>query len=120
MSTFPNIGTPIGPKEPSRPTSTQRIPKTKARLTRRIAACLAALTIIGLPVMAATYKEQAGVVVVEAEHFDTRTSNADGHVWQIMPDENGNPNTAADAGFTNARGDKYMQSEPDAAGGGAS
>ena len=67
---------------------------------------------------AAIYKEVGGVVVIEAEHFDARTTNSDGHRWQIMPAENGSPNTAADAGFTMARGDKYMQSLPDAAGGG--
>lgn len=70
------------------------------------------------PASGATYKEQGGVVLVEAEHFDVRTANGDGHVWQIMPDENSNPNTAADGGFVNARGDKYMQALPDVAGGG--
>jgi hypothetical protein len=40
------------------------------------------------------------------------------HHWAIMPDENGKPDTAADPGFANARGGKYMQSLPDTAGGG--
>lgn len=63
---------------------------------------------------AATYKESGGRVVIEAEHFDARTANADGHRWQIVPDENGNPNSPADGGYANARGGKYMQSLPDA------
>ncbi len=68
---------------------------------------------------AAVYKEQGGRVVVEAEHFDTRTTHAtDGHHWAIMPDENNNPDAAADAGFANARGGKYVQSLPDTAGAG--
>jgi hypothetical protein len=61
----------------------------------------------------AIYKEQGGVVVVEAEHFDARTTNTDGHRWAIMPDENGKPETAVDAGYAGARGNKYMQSLPD-------
>ena len=69
---------------------------------------------------AAIYKETGGIVVVEAEHFDQRTTNdSDQHHCAIMPDENGNPDTAADSGFTNARGGKYMQSLPDSAGGGS-
>jgi Concanavalin A-like lectin/glucanases superfamily/PA14 domain len=72
-----------------------------------------------LPLHAATYKEAAGRVVIEAEHFDKRTTNTTGlHHWAIMPDENGKPDTAADPGFANARGGKYMQSLPDTAGGG--
>jgi hypothetical protein len=88
---------------------------------KKIFTCTLALLLYAatLTTNAATYKEAGGVVVVEAEHFDVRTVNADGHRWAIMPDENGNPDTAADAGFANARGGKYMQSLPDAAGGGA-
>ncbi len=60
-------------------------------------------------------------MVVEAEHFDKRTTNTvDLHHWAIMPDENGNPDTAADPGFTGARGGRYMQSLPDSTGGGIS
>jgi hypothetical protein len=68
---------------------------------------------------AAIYKESAGRVVVEAEHFDARTMNStDRHHWAIMPDENGVPDTAASPDYLNARGGKYMQSLPDSAGGG--
>src|SRR5262245_56005735 len=70
--------------------------------------------VAGLPVTAAVYKEAGGRVVIEAEHFDKRTTNtADMHHWQIVPDENGNPDTPTDPGFNNARGGKYMQSLPD-------
>src|SRR2546423_7729076 len=71
-----------------------------------------------LSMNAAIYKEAGGRVVVEAEHFDGRTMNLDGHHWQIVPDENGKPDTPADTGFANARGGKYMQSLPDITGGG--
>ncbi len=75
----------------------------------------------GLASHAAIYKEQAGRVVVEAEHFNVRTTNTtDLHHWAIIPDENGKPDTAADLGYANARGDKYLQSLPDTAGGGIS
>ena len=120
MMKFPILGTAVGFKEPQRPIPTDQIPRSKtSRMMRQIAVCTAALAFVAMPAKAAIYKESGGVVVVEAEHFDARTSNADGHVWQIVPDENGNPNTPADAGFGGARGDKYMQSLPDTAGGGA-
>lgn len=68
---------------------------------------------------AAIYKEQGGRVVIEAEHFDKRTNNTtDMHHWAIIPDESGMPDTPADTGFLNARGNKYMQSLPDSTGGG--
>ena len=70
----------------------------------------AALFLTAAATQAATYKENGGRVLIEAEHFDVRTSNADGHVWQLNPDENTDPNLAL---FSNARGDKYMQSLPD-------
>ncbi|MBI4659190.1 MAG: Ig-like domain-containing protein [Verrucomicrobia bacterium] len=71
------------------------------------------------PADSAVYKEAGGRVVVEAEHFDARTSNTtDNHHWAIIPDENGKPDAAADPGFSNARGGKYMQTLPDSAGGG--
>src|SRR6266568_6804235 len=77
-----------------------------------------ALCVAGIPAFAAVYKEAGGRVVIEAEHFDARTTNTtDNHVWQIVPDENGNPNTPVDAGFANARGGKYMQTQPDVLGG---
>ncbi len=62
-----------------------------------------ALCVAGIPAFAAVYKEAGGRVVIEAEHFDARTTNTtDNHVWQIVPDENGNPNTPVDAGFASA------------------
>src|ERR1051325_2798800 len=77
----------------------------------------AMLFLAAVATQAAIYKESGGRVLIEAEHFDVRTANADTHIWQIMPDENGAPFTAADAGFVNARGGKYMQSQPDTLGG---
>jgi len=87
---------------------------------RCVAAFVAAIAIgsMSVPAKAATYKESGGRVLVEAEHFDVRTANADGHIWQLMPDESGMPFTPADAGFANARGGQYMQSQSDVAGGG--
>jgi hypothetical protein len=67
---------------------------------------------------AAVYNETGGQVVVEAEHFDARTTSATAHHWAVIPDESGSPDTPADAGFLNARGGKYVQSLPDTAGGG--
>src|SRR5262245_53202183 len=67
---------------------------------------------------AAVYNETGGRVVVEAEHFDSRTTSANGHHWAIIPDESGMPDAPADSGFANARGGKYMQSLPDSLGGG--
>src|ERR1051325_10425828 len=94
----------------------EAIPKTR-RHDRRLWLCLLVLSV--LPISAATYKEAGGRVVIEAEHFDSRTTNTtDKHHWAIMPDENGKPDSAADAGYANARGGKYMQSLPDTAGGG--
>src|SRR5687767_7394021 len=70
--------------------------------------------LLALNASAAIYRESGGVVVVEAEHFDVRTENTDnGHRWAIIPDEIGSPDTPADTGFANARGDKYMQALPD-------
>jgi len=41
---------------------------------------------------AATYLEIGGQVVVEAEHFDTRTVDpADNHHWHIVPDDDNSP-----------------------------
>src|SRR3954466_10219094 len=62
---------------------------------------------------AAVYQESGGIVVVEAEHFDSRVAdpaNPD-HTWKIIPDED--PGTG-DAPSTNARGNKYIESLPDA------
>ena len=54
------------------------------------------LFLAAVATQAAIYKESGGRVLIEAEHFDVRTANADTHIWQIMPDENGAPFTAAD------------------------
>ena len=71
-----------------------------------------------LPTHSAIYKEAGGRVVVEAENFALRTTNStDAHHWHLVPDENA-ADPPADAGFANARGGKYMQSEPDSLGGG--
>src|SRR5262245_51991158 len=79
---------------------------------------IAGLVSLALNLNAAVYKETNGVVVIEAEHFDSRTTNTDGHHWAVIPDESGMPDTPADAGFANPRGAKYMQSLPDSLGGG--
>src|SRR5204862_5057840 len=87
-----------------------------SRMMRRFAACLAALTIAAMPAMAATiFKEAGGQVVIEAEHFTSRTSNTDGGHWQVVPDE-GAP-AAGTPVFQNARG-SYVSSQPDVNGGG--
>jgi len=85
---------------------------------------------LGLSVVctkAATYLEIGGQVVVEAEHFDSRTvDTTDNHHWHVVPDDNTNPMdplmdtpaTYNELIWTNARGGKYVQSYPDQAGGG--
>jgi len=40
---------------------------------------LIVLAISAFGLEAAIYKESGGIVVVEAEHFDSRTTNADNH-----------------------------------------
>jgi len=86
-------------------------------MTRGIAACMAALAIASTPVKAATiFKEAGGRVVIEAEHFTSRTSNADGGHWMVVPDE-GPPPTGTPT-FANARGGSYISSQPDSAGAG--
>src|SRR5207302_10600282 len=59
---------------------------------------------------AATYKEVGGVVVVEAEHFDSRqTAQDNDHHWAIAPDELTADEAALPPGqYLNARGDKYL------------
>lgn len=84
----------------------------RAGLTCRI--LVFSFALLAFDASPAIYKEAGGIVVVEAEHFDSRTDNAsDAHHWAIIPDESGNPDTPVDQGFVNARGDKYMQSLPD-------
>src|SRR5437867_2484446 len=76
---------------------------------------------------AAVYQEIGGRVVVEAEHFDSRTvDTTDNHHWHVVPDDDTNPAdplldspaTYSEPIFVNARGGKYVQSYPDSAGGG--
>ncbi len=59
------------------------------------------------------YEEAGGVVVIEAEHFDTRVNDAaDATIgWKIVPDED--PGTGSGPNL-NARGNKYIESLPDA------
>ena len=59
---------------------------------------------------AAIYNEVGGIVVVEAEHFDSRTKAEDNdHEFKIAPDELSADEAAAAAGqYLNARGGKYM------------
>ncbi|HYT60392.1 MAG TPA: hypothetical protein VEL06_09485, partial [Haliangiales bacterium] len=59
---------------------------------------------------AAVYQESGGQVVIEAEHFDSRTTNIDSHHWHIAPLEDV-PAEIATA-FTNARGNAYIQALP--------
>src|SRR5262245_15066899 len=69
----------------------------------------------GLSSQAATYKEVGGVVVVEAEHFDSReTAQDNDHHYAIAPDELSADEAAAAPGqYLNARGGKYMVVLPD-------
>src|SRR5437867_388689 len=66
-----------------------------------------------LNITAATYKEAAGVIVIEAEHFDSRTTNSANHAFLVVPTEDpGSPSA-----FVNARGDMYLQVLPDSGAG---
>ena len=60
------------------------------------------------------FLEQAGQVVMEAENFTARTSNAGETAWVIKPGENGGI-TTIDGGpiVANYRGTGYIQSLPD-------
>lgn len=73
-------------------------------------AIVAALLALHPGVRGATYQEVGGVVVVEAEHFDNRTTEDGGtHHYVIVPDEDPGLNPMA-----SARGGRYMQNLPDA------
>jgi hypothetical protein len=121
MTTFKN-GSQAGPKEPARPIPTDQNSRlnSNSRIPRRIAACLAVLAIAAMPLKAATiFKEAGGQVVIEAEHFTTRTTAAqsdDGRIWQVIPDEVAPP--AGTPLYANARGGSYISSQPDTAGAG--
>src|ERR1043165_4365466 len=63
---------------------------------------------------AATFQETGGRVVIEAEHFDSRTSASDGQHWQVYPVEGA---IGATPVISNARG-SYVVSLPDTPGAG--
>jgi len=64
---------------------------------------------------ATPFREVGGIVVVEAEHFESRRGSDDEHAWKIAPDElSGDEASLAAAGYQNARGRKYMVVLPDA------
>ena len=72
-----------------------------------------ALISLSFNLKAATYREAAGRVVIEAEHFDSRTTNSADHAFLVVPTEDpGNP-----GGFINARGGLYLQVLPDSGAG---
>lgn len=84
--------------------------------------CLA-LLIAAFAARAAVYQETEGRVVVEAEHFDSRTQHehADGqhHHWHISPADDGVDFLFDVADFfASARGSSYIQVLPNGAGGG--
>lgn len=93
-------------------------------IRRYFLSALFALAFTDLRTRAAVYEETDGRVVVEAEHFHSRTrhTHSDGqdHHWHIVPDEDGT-DFLADAGdppFENTRGGKYVQELPNGPGGG--
>ncbi len=64
---------------------------------------------------AAPFREVGGIVVVEAEHFESRQGSDDEHVWKIAPDElSAEEASLAAAGYQSARSGKYMVVLPDA------
>lgn len=73
-------------------------------------ATLLAVSVASATTRSAPFVEVGGVVVGEAEHFESRLpAQDDDHVWKVVPDEEpGTPSEKA-----NARGGKYMQVYPD-------
>jgi hypothetical protein len=69
---------------------------------------------------AGTYQEAGGIVVIEAEHFDSRAAATDDdHHFAIVPDELSAADLVSpDGQYLHARGGKYMVSLPDMPGGG--
>ncbi len=66
------------------------------------------------------YDEVGGRVVVEAEHFASRIDDPDTHHWHVVPTDDGKDkygDTPTQA-YVNARGNSYITSQPDTAGGG--
>lgn len=59
------------------------------------------------------YQEYGGVVVGEAEVYSSRTNDASGKGWFVVPNENAGTGT-----IINARGGAYIQSLPDSDSGG--
>jgi len=79
---------------------------------------LGAFALANSPGQAATvFLESGGRVVMEAEHFDSRVDDPDGHKWLVVPTE-GKGSASGSTDFQNARSAKYIQSIPDTAGGG--
>ena len=64
---------------------------------------------------AATFIETGGIVVIEAEHFDSRVTATDNtHQYVIVPDEVSAADLASPAGqYKNARGGRYLTTLPD-------
>jgi len=83
---------------------------------RTVARAILSLALAAVSTQAATvFKETGGVIVIEAEHFNARTSNADGGHWAVIP---GEPLPAGTPHMANARNGAYVRSLPDSAGGG--
>lgn len=100
-------------KIPDLSTSTTK-PRTWLRI---IPAALLTLALATIQARAATvFKEAGGVIVIEAEHYNARTANADGGIWRVIPTETSVPAGTPD--MTNARDGAYVRSLPDSAGGG--
>src|ERR1051326_973026 len=78
-------------------------------------AAICAGLMIGWKTPAGTYQEIGGIVVVEAEHFDSRqTAQDNDHHWAIAPDELSPDDAALPLGaYQNARGGKYLVALPD-------
>jgi len=90
-----------------------------AKFLRRftgLAAPAAAALLANTPLYAAaTFQEAGGRVVVEAEHFDSRTTATDNnHAYAVAPDELTAADLATPAGqYKNARGGRYVVVMPD-------
>jgi hypothetical protein len=117
MTTFPIQRAAVGTKGSARPKPTPLIRKQNRIV--RLASALAAVAIAAItPVEAATvFKETGGIVVMEAEHFDSRQNSPDGHRYAIIPDEVQLGQPGGTPAFKNARG-SYIMPLPDTVGGG--
>ncbi|MBM3878791.1 MAG: hypothetical protein FJ387_03590 [Verrucomicrobia bacterium] len=96
-------------------------PYPSSARTNQGAVVLAAVLWLATPLtgQAAVYQESGGRVVIEAEHYDSRTVNPAGNRhWHLVPDEDANPdpNDFPPFWFVDARGNQYMQVLPDITG----